>query len=64
VVAEIYLPSLVMAGGEARDAVALLAGRASAIPTAYVCRHNTCDRPTGETTELRSQLMALRGTPS
>jgi uncharacterized protein YyaL (SSP411 family) len=64
VVAEVYLPSLVMAGGEARDAVALLAGRASAIPTAYVCRHNTCDRPTGETTELRSQLMALRGTPS
>jgi uncharacterized protein YyaL (SSP411 family) len=64
VVADFYLPSLIMAGGEPTDAIALLAGRGGAVPTAYVCRHNTCDRPTSDPVELRSQLLALRGIAS
>ena len=61
VVADVYLPSLIMAGGEPDESVALLAGRSGSIPTAYVCRNNTCDRPTSDPVELRSQLMSLRG---
>jgi uncharacterized protein YyaL (SSP411 family) len=63
-VADVYLPSLIMAGGEPTDAMALLAGRGGAVPTAYVCRHTTCDRPTSDPVELRSQLLALRGIAS
>ena len=63
-VSEVYLPSLVMAGGVASDAITLLAGRGAAAPTAYVCRHNSCDRPTSDAAELRSQLLALRGQAS
>ena len=58
VVSDVYLPSLIMAGGEPTDAIALLAGRGGATPTAYVCRHNTCERPTSDPAELRAQLLA------
>jgi uncharacterized protein len=60
VVAEEYVPSLVLAGGQpdARGVPALLrdrtAGEAGA--TAYVCRGFTCDLPTSEPAELRQQL--------
>ena len=62
--AETYVPSLIMAGGSATAGIALLAGRGAAEPTAYVCRHNTCDQPTSDPLVLRSQLAALRGTSS
>ena len=64
VVSDVYLPSLIMAGGEPTNAIALLAARGGAAPTAYVCRHNACDLPTNDPAELRSQLLALRGTAS
>ena len=59
-VSDVYVPSLIMAGGAPNDAIALMAGRGSSVPTAYVCRHNTCQQPTTDPLELRSQLMALR----
>ncbi|HEX9483337.1 MAG TPA: thioredoxin domain-containing protein [Gemmatimonadaceae bacterium] len=55
-VGETYVPSLILAGGEAHDDIPLLAGRGSAVPTAFVCRASTCDRPTSDIVELRDQL--------
>ena len=62
-VANRYLPSLVLAGGRGRAAkgIALLAGRESAEPTAYVCRGYACDAPTREPAELAEQLERLFG---
>ena len=60
VVSEEYLPSLILAGGQATDSNVLLAGRGASTPTAYVCRNNTCDLPATDPAELRSQLLALR----
>jgi uncharacterized protein YyaL (SSP411 family) len=55
-----YLPSLILAGGpvEASTGVALLADRPTLDdrPTAYVCRHYTCQLPVTEAVELRKQL--------
>jgi uncharacterized protein YyaL (SSP411 family) len=62
VVAERYLPSLVLAGGSATEGIALLEGRNGAEPTAYVCRAYACDAPTSEPSVLMEQLDAL--TPS
>jgi uncharacterized protein YyaL (SSP411 family) len=60
VVAETYVPALVLAGGDpnAPDAPALLRGRAAASgsATAYVCRGFTCDLPTSDPTVLGEQL--------
>ncbi len=64
VVSDVYLPSLIMAGGEANESIALLSGRGGAMPMAYVCRNNACDRPTSDSEALRGQLMSLRGDPS
>jgi uncharacterized protein YyaL (SSP411 family) len=57
-----YLPSLVLAGGptKASDGVALLADRPTqdGRPTAYVCRHYTCQLPVTAAAGLRGELTA------
>jgi uncharacterized protein YyaL (SSP411 family) len=61
VVANRYLPSLVLAGGRGKAAkgIALLAGREADEPTAYVCRSYACDRPTSDPAELAEQLRSV-----
>jgi hypothetical protein len=61
VVAERYLPSLVLAGGEgdATAGIALLEGRASHAPMAYVCRGYACEAPTSDVRVLGAQLDAV-----
>src|SRR5689334_19997464 len=59
VVAERYLPSLVLAGGSATEGIALLEGRGGDEPTAYVCRAYACDAPTSDVATLASQLQAI-----
>jgi hypothetical protein len=60
VVAETYVPGLVLAGGDpdAPDAPVLLRGRgvASGRATAYVCRGFACDLPTSDPAVLAEQL--------
>ncbi len=60
VVAEQYVPSLVLAGGtgEGERSVKLLEGRSlqNGNPTAYVCRAYACDAPAVEPPELSRQL--------
>ena len=68
-VASHYVPSLVLAGGEADNGerIALLAGRTprGGLPTAYVCRAYTCDEPVTEAARLAEQLEAAgRATPA
>jgi uncharacterized protein YyaL (SSP411 family) len=62
VVANRYVPSLVLAGGCGKDAegITLLEGREREVPMAYVCRSYACDAPTGDPAELAAQLDALR----
>jgi uncharacterized protein YyaL (SSP411 family) len=63
VVAERYVPSLVMAGGEAGGADnALLRGRdpVGGGATAYVCRNYACQLPTTTAAMLADQLDSLR----
>jgi uncharacterized protein YyaL (SSP411 family) len=64
-VANRYLPSLVLAGGEGRAAegIAVLEGRESPEPVAYVCRAYACDVPTDDAEVLGLQLDALRPRP-
>ena len=61
-VANRYVPSLVLAGGEGDAAVgiALLEGRGGVEPVAYVCRAYACDVPTDDPEVLGLQLDALR----
>ena len=61
-VANRYVPSLVLTGGAGKSAagIALLEGRESAEPMAYVCRSYACDAPTGDSGVLGEQLDALR----
>jgi uncharacterized protein YyaL (SSP411 family) len=61
VVAERYLPSLVLAGGQDADGIALLEGRVRDEPTAYVCRNHACDVPTSDVAILAEQLEAIAG---
>ncbi len=60
VVAEQYVPSLVLAGGtgEGQSSVTLLEGRSlqNGKPTAYVCRAYACDAPAAEPSVLSRQL--------
>jgi len=60
--AERYVPSLVLAGGPARNhaSVALLADRSTTggRATAYVCRNYACDAPATDATVLATQLDA------
>jgi uncharacterized protein YyaL (SSP411 family) len=60
VVAEQYVPSLVLAGGsgEGDSSVKLLEGRTlqDGNPTAYVCRAYACDAPATDPRELSRQL--------
>jgi hypothetical protein len=60
--AERYVPSLVLAGGPARNhaSVALLADRSTTggRATAYVCRNYACDAPVTDATVLATQLDA------
>jgi uncharacterized protein YyaL (SSP411 family) len=60
VVAEQYVPSLVLAGGNGNQGgpVKLLDGRSlnGGNPTAYVCHAYTCDAPVTEPRELARQL--------
>jgi uncharacterized protein YyaL (SSP411 family) len=60
VVADRYVPSLVLVGGEAQG-IALLDGRASSEVLAYLCRNHACDAPTGSAEVLANQLETLRG---
>jgi hypothetical protein len=62
VVANRYVPSLVLAGGRDGDAdgITLLQGRERDTPMAYVCRSYACDAPTSDPAELAAQLDALR----
>jgi uncharacterized protein YyaL (SSP411 family) len=63
-VATRYVPSLVMAGGPSAssDGIAVLAGRGSESPMAYLCRNYACESPTASPEKLRSQLDAIRPT--
>jgi uncharacterized protein YyaL (SSP411 family) len=61
VVASRYVPSLVLAGGVGagvRD-IALMEGRVSEEPVAYVCRGYACDAPTSDEASLGAQLDAI-----
>jgi uncharacterized protein YyaL (SSP411 family) len=62
VVASRYVPSLVLAGGSpaSSDGIAVLAGRESEVPLAYLCRSYACEAPSASPEELRGQLDALR----
>ncbi|HEY4306168.1 MAG TPA: thioredoxin domain-containing protein [Gemmatimonadaceae bacterium] len=64
VVADEYLPSLVLAGGidSATTNVALLRDRPpqNGRATAYVCRNYACDAPTNDATTLSEQLASAR----
>jgi uncharacterized protein YyaL (SSP411 family) len=62
VVANRYVPSLVLAGGEGRSTrgITLLEGRGGQEPVAYVCRSYACDAPTSDPDLLATQLEALR----
>jgi hypothetical protein len=65
VVADEYLPSLVLVGQAAssgNSAVTLLAGRSAreGKPTAYVCRNFACDEPTSDPRTLAEQLVDAR----
>jgi uncharacterized protein YyaL (SSP411 family) len=61
VVAERYVPSLVLAGAAGDDArgIALLDGRGGDGPIAYVCRSYACDAPTSDPSVLGVQLDAI-----
>ncbi|MEO8564404.1 MAG: thioredoxin domain-containing protein, partial [bacterium] len=61
VVAERYLPSLVLAGGAGQDTrgIALLDGRGGDAPVAYVCRAYACDAPTSDVAVLAAQVAAI-----
>jgi len=61
-VANRYVPSLVLTGGAGKSAagIAILEGRESAEPMAYVCRSYACDAPTGDPEVLGEQLRALQ----
>jgi len=63
VVANQYVPSLVLAGGRGRAAkgIALLEGREVDEPTAYLCRSYACERPTSDPAELAEQLDGVLG---
>ena len=62
-VANRYVPSLVLAGGEGRaaDGIALLTNRGGVEPIAYVCRSYACELPAEDPALLGRQLDALRG---
>jgi hypothetical protein len=59
-VGEVYVPSLVLAGGNfgERSTIKLLDDRplVDDKPTAYVCRSYTCDRPVTKSELLANQL--------
>jgi uncharacterized protein YyaL (SSP411 family) len=63
VVANRYVPSLVLAGGRGKGAkgIALLAGRDGEEPTAYLCRAYACDTPTTDPEALAAQLERVSG---
>jgi uncharacterized protein YyaL (SSP411 family) len=63
VVANRYVPSLVLAGGRGKGAkgIALLAGRDGEEPTAYLCRAYACDAPTTDPEALAAQLERVSG---
>jgi uncharacterized protein YyaL (SSP411 family) len=53
-----YVPSLILAGGDSADGIALMEGRAPRDEgaTAYVCRSYTCDAPATSASVLAAQL--------
>ncbi|MBX6332155.1 MAG: thioredoxin domain-containing protein [Gemmatimonadaceae bacterium] len=63
---EVYVPSLVMAGGppDPHEEIALLSARPmiEGKATAYVCRSYTCDAPVTSAEELRQGLLAATET--
>ena len=62
-VANRYVPSLVLAGGEGRAAkgIALLKDRGGVEPVAYVCRSYACELPAEDAALLGRQLDSLHG---
>jgi uncharacterized protein YyaL (SSP411 family) len=66
VVADRYVPSLVLTGGEGASAagIALLEGRGAEVPMAYVCRAYACDAPTSDLAVLAEQLDAIVAGPT
>ncbi len=62
-VADRYVPSLVLAGGEGSmaEGITLLEARGRVEPVAYVCRAYACDAPTEDPAVLAAQLDAMRG---
>jgi uncharacterized protein YyaL (SSP411 family) len=54
----VYLPSLVIAGGNGREVedLPMFAGRLSEQATAYVCRRFVCELPAHDAVSLREQL--------
>jgi len=56
-----YVPTLVLAGGEPDQSIALLADREmrDGRATAYVCRGFACQQPTTDPAELRRQLRTI-----
>ena len=59
VVASEYVTSLMLAAGSASAGLAVLAGRESGEPVAYVCRSYSCDAPTVDPSVLRAQLRSV-----
>ncbi len=57
-VGDVYVPSLVLAGGVASGDIPLLAGREAGF--AYVCRGYTCALPASDAGALTDQLLAAR----
>ena len=62
-VADVYVPSLLLAGGDV-EGIAVLQDRTCAEPTAFVCRSHACDAPTSDPAVLAEQLLAARRTRS
>ena len=58
---EVYVPSLVIAGGPDSEGIALLNSRKSSEGVAYVCRSYACDAPTGDPSRLKEQLAVAGG---
>jgi len=64
--AAVYVPSLVISGGQPQNGVALLEGREArdGQATAYVCRNYACDQPAITATALGEQLSRASARPA
>jgi uncharacterized protein YyaL (SSP411 family) len=60
--AGVYLPALMLVGGEGSRDLPLLEGRGAEtdVARAFVCRGFTCELPTSDAAALRTQLLSAR----